>query len=71
MNPEMPRYPDAPGLLLSCREEVCNSGPWVLLGKIEGQKKPLLEYRGEYKCYVVGQMTSDEFTAQDLSVSRG
>ncbi|KAH9485875.1 hypothetical protein JR316_0002790 [Psilocybe cubensis] len=68
--PDMPRYPGAPGLLLSCREEVSNNAPWSLFGKIEAKKKPMLEYRGEYKCYVVGQMTREEFTAQESSVKQ-
>ncbi|KAF8957583.1 hypothetical protein BDZ97DRAFT_1845697 [Flammula alnicola] len=68
VNPEMPRCPGAPGLLLSCRKDMCKDGPWTLFVKVETSKKVHLDYAGEYTCTAVGEMTKEEFLAQDAKV---
>ncbi|KAF8890309.1 hypothetical protein CPB84DRAFT_1785050 [Gymnopilus junonius] len=68
LNPEMPHSPGEPGLLLSCREEMCKDGPWTLFIKANGSKKVRLNYAGEYTCKKVGKMTKEEFSAQDQAV---
>ena len=69
LNPDMPRLPGEPGLLLSCREEMLEDGPWTLFIKVNFQKKVRLNYAGEYTCTKVGTLTKYEFTAQDKAVS--
>ncbi|KAJ3515021.1 hypothetical protein NLJ89_g2013 [Agrocybe chaxingu] len=68
LNPEAPRKPGEPGLLLSCREEICRDGPWTLFVQAPGGKLVRYDYAGEYTCQVVGTMTADEFTGQALNV---
>jgi len=68
VNPEMPRAPGEPGILLSCREEMCKGGPWTLFVKVEGLKKARWDYAGEYTCQTVGKMSKEEFQAQDAAV---
>ncbi|CAA7263060.1 unnamed protein product [Cyclocybe aegerita] len=68
LNPEAPRKPGEPGLLLSCREEMCKGGPWTLFIQVPGGKLVRYDYAGEYTCHVVGAMTADEFTGQALNV---
>lgn len=69
LNPEMPRSPGEPGLLLSCREEMLKDGPWTLFIRADGSKKVRLNYAGEYTCKKVGTMAKEEFAAQDQSAS--
>jgi len=67
-NPEMPCTPGAPGLLLSCRKEMCNGKTWTLFVKVKGGSSVRLNYAGEYSCKVVGKLTAVEFSGQDFRV---
>jgi len=69
-NPDMPRAAGEPGLLLSCRDEMCKDGPWTLFVKTEGgsSKKVKWTYAGEYMCTVVGSLSNDEFISQSEAV---
>ncbi|KDR69744.1 hypothetical protein GALMADRAFT_907545 [Galerina marginata CBS 339.88] len=66
-NPEMPRKPGQPGLLLSVRGEMCQNGPWTLFIHAEG-KKARMNYAGEYNCQTVAKMTKEEFATQQPGV---
>jgi hypothetical protein len=68
VNPEMPRAPGEPGILLSCREEMCKDGPWTLFVKVEGLKDVRWDYAGEYTCRTVGKMSKEDFQLQDAAV---
>lgn len=70
VNPQMPRRPGEPGLLLTCRDELWKTrGTWSLFIKIPGLKVVRMNYAGEYTCRVVGEMTAGDFAAQNSSVS--
>ena len=69
VNPEMPRTPGAPGLLLSCRQELSDGKTWTLFVKVQGEKKVKLNYAGEYICKLVGNLTAAEFASQTFVVS--
>jgi len=69
VNPDMPSAPGAPGLLLSCREELWTQGPWDLFIKADTKKHVRLDYAGRYKAHLAGTMTADEFSAHKFSVS--
>jgi hypothetical protein len=68
VNPEMPRAPGEPGILLSCREEMCKNGPWTLFVKVEGLKTARWDYAGEYTSQTVDKMSKEEFQSQDAAV---
>jgi len=68
VNPEMPRAPGEPGILLSCREEMCKNGPWTLFVKVGGIKAVRWNYAGEYVSQTVGRMSKEDFHSQDAAV---
>jgi hypothetical protein len=68
VNPEMPHAPGEPGILLSCREEMCKNGPWTLFVKVEGLKAVRWDYAGEYVSQTVGKMSKEDFQSQDAVV---
>ena len=70
VNPEMPRAPGEPGILLSYREEMCKDGPWTLFVKVEGLKESRWDYAGEYISEAVGKMSKEDFQSQDAAVCR-
>ena len=65
-NPAMPRGPGCPGLLFSCRRKMTvDESPWSLFLRLRAGE---WEYEGEYKCFVVGALTRQEFNTQDDKV---
>ena len=67
VNPDMPISPGYAGLLLSCRHEILENGPWTLFRRV--QISPALwEYCGEYENSLAGSMSSQDFTNQRHNV---
>ena len=62
INPQMPKFPGAPGLLLSPRQELLKS-TWTLFTRLPGRPTKW-EYLGQYQCSCVGQLSSAEFSSQ-------
>jgi len=65
VNPEMPRSAGMPGLLLSCRDEICDGLPWTLFIPIVEEKKARWIYCGEYIGEMVGSLSPEDFTNHD------
>ncbi|PPQ64046.1 hypothetical protein CVT24_008859 [Panaeolus cyanescens] len=74
LNPDMPRGPGEPGLLLGCRDELWRYGPWTMFYQLDnrdGESKAVrIGYAGEYKCAVVGALSKEEFGAQSYEVKK-
>ncbi|KAH6897896.1 hypothetical protein BKA70DRAFT_744804 [Coprinopsis sp. MPI-PUGE-AT-0042] len=71
MNPSMPRFPGAPGLVFGSRHDILHDGPWsvfcpnVTNGSREHKR---WTYLGEYESEIVGQLTAEEFRSQGANV---
>ncbi|PPR06036.1 hypothetical protein CVT24_004706 [Panaeolus cyanescens] len=63
-NPDMPRAPGEPGLLLITYNDVAKKNPWALFYKLEGSKTVRWGYAGEYVCTEVGNVMGEEFAEQ-------
>jgi hypothetical protein len=70
MNPAMPRYPGAPGLVFASRHDILYNGPWtVFCPDVTNKKFRRWIYLGEYESEIVGQLTAEEFSSQATTVS--
>ncbi|PPR01768.1 hypothetical protein CVT24_001808 [Panaeolus cyanescens] len=66
-NPNLPRAPGEPGLLLITDDDLPHSNPWTLFYKLDPSKNAKhvrWGYAGEYTCTNVGALMKDEFAAQ-------
>lgn len=68
-NPDMPRAPGEPGLLLITYDSVVEDSPWTLFYTLDTTKNVKWGYAGEYVCKEVGKFMMEEFEAQDDKVS--
>ncbi|KAH6893886.1 hypothetical protein BKA70DRAFT_1439759 [Coprinopsis sp. MPI-PUGE-AT-0042] len=68
-NPSMPQHPGAPGLLIGSQHDILHDGPWtVFCPDMTNKKHKRWIYLGEYESEIVGQLTAEEFSSQEVNV---
>lgn len=68
LNSAMPSAAGAPGLLLSCRKEMCDGLAWTLFIPVVEEKKARWIYAGEYIGETVGLLSPEDFRNHDQEV---